>query len=300
MKFSCIVIFAALIVASTAMVRVAWSPEARAQSAGQIPCKDPRGCPDIIVDQGKLKQWHVEELTFGDTDCAVAEGCVPGRGTYLLLRFTSSTPNIGAGDLIVGDPRAPENEPFFRFAECHRHLHFEEYADYRLWTQAGYTLWQALRAAHPDALARDLLAARPDIASDMLVGRKQGFCVIDLLPYNTPGAGHLRPGQPKYLSCARNQGISNGYADEYTFLLDCQWIDVTGIKPGKYILEDEVNAERIFAESSYANNSAAIEVVVPDHQGRGGKGTASLAPKRFVPYGAPCSGCTDRALPAAQ
>jgi len=278
-------------------ITAAWNVAAvHAQGTPQLPCRDKRGCPDLVVNQAKLNQWHVELLDFGPNDCAIVEGCVDATGVRKVLRFTSNTPNIGAGDLIVGDPTAPENAPFFRFAECHRHLHMEEYADYRLWTPQGYDQWQALRAANPGALPADLLAANPHIARQMVAGRKQGFCVIDLLPANTPGAGQLRPGQPKYLSCSRNQGISNGYADEYIFLLDCQWIDVTNLAPGTYVLEDEVNAERMFEESDYSNNAAAIQVNIPDHRGRDAR-IGSLIPKKFVPYG--CATCGDPA-PAAQ
>lgn len=44
--------------------------------------------------------------------------------------------------------------------------------------------------------------------------------------------------------------------------LDGQWIDVTGLAPGYYVLEAEVNAERFFEESSYENNAAANVVEV--------------------------------------
>lgn len=276
------------------------SPTTQAQTL-QIPCRDPRGCPDLVPDQAKLAaQWFADFLQFDNDDCAVVEGCNQA-GARLLLRFTYNTANLGAGDLIIGDPTAPENQPFYEVAECHRHLHFQEYADYRLWTLSGYSAWQALRAANPGALSSTLLQANPAVAAQMLVGRKQGFCVIDLLPANTAGSGQLRPGQPKYVSCARNQGISNGYADEYIFLLDCQWIDVTDVRAGNYILELEANPERLFVESNYANNFAAVEVQVPDHPGRAGKGkNASLQLKKFKPYDGGCGGCSTQAIPAAQ
>jgi hypothetical protein len=254
----------------------------------QIPCRDPRGCPDLVVDAAKLGQWHVDAIDFSPTDCAVVEGCVPAAGKRLVLRFTSNTPNIGLGDLIIGDPTAPENQGFFRLSECHRHLHFQEYADYRLWTPAGYQQWQALRAQRPGALARDLLGAHPEIAAQRVAGRKQGFCVIDLLPANIPGPYGLRPGVPKYTSCSSNQGLSTGYADEYTFGLDCQWIDVTNVAPGRYILEDEVNAEHLFAESSYRNNASAIEISVPDRTGRAARPSGVSRVAQVLDGGAKC------------
>jgi hypothetical protein len=288
---------AVLVAAAAAVTFLMPSRGVRAQAPAQVPCRDARGCPDLIVDERLLNQWFVDFIYFEAEDCAVVEGCVTATGPRLVLRFTSSTPNVGAGDLIIGDPTAPENAGFFELAECHRHLHFSEYADYRLWTPAGYQQWQALRAANPGALPSDLLAANPAVAAQMVAGRKQGFCVIDVAPYNTPGKGNLRPGTPKYVSCRSNQGLSNGYTDQYVMGLDCQWIDVTDVAPGKYILEDEVNAERLFAESDYSNNASAVEVTVPGRTGRGP--TARLAPRRFTP-GAGCAGCERGATASAR
>jgi len=259
---------------------------AQRSPAPVLPCVDPRGCPDLVVDQDKLHQWHVEVRDFEPTDCAVVEGC-NRAGTRTLLRFTSNTPNFGAGDLIIGDPRAhPE---LFRQSECHGHLHFEEYADYRLWTPAGYAEWQRLRAANPDALAADLLKRIKRLEEKMVAGRKQGFCVIDLLPAASP---NCTPPPPKYVSCRSNQGISTCYADEYHFLLDCQWIDVTGLPGGTYILEDEVNAERLFTESNYRNNASAVEIQLPTHPGR--TSAANLA----SPASRSCASCADEPIPA--
>lgn len=72
------------------------------------PCAVPIGpnLPDLIVDPLLLRaQVVLTEETFGPNSCTVAEGCVSAPGTHLLLRFTSSTPNIGQADLFVGDPK---------------------------------------------------------------------------------------------------------------------------------------------------------------------------------------------------
>ena len=39
-----------------------------------LPCSDPSGCPDLIVDVNQLKHWKIETRTFSSTDCAVVEG----------------------------------------------------------------------------------------------------------------------------------------------------------------------------------------------------------------------------------
>jgi len=224
-----------------------------ASAAGaQVPCTDPAGCPNLVVDSGGagLRQHVVVEET------------------YEALRFTYTTPNLGPGDLIVG---APADHPdWFEFHPCHGHFHFREYADYRLWTPAGYQAWQALRAANPDALSGDLLEQNPSVARQMVVGEKQGFCVIDVIPAtSSPDYEGPPPGPGKYFSCRSNQGISVGWADSYFFAqLDGQWIDVTDVARGDYILEAEVNPERLFAEANYGDNASAVPVRISGHPGK--------------------------------
>ena len=57
--------------------------------------------------------------------------------------------------------------------------------------------------------------------------------------------------------------ISICWADEYDISLSGQWIDITGLRRGNYVLEVEVNAERFFEEFDYSNNSAAISLSIP-------------------------------------
>lgn len=237
----------ALLVALPALVLVAMPTTA--SHAPQIPCEDPRGCPDLVVDAARFSPRVVTQ-TFNANSCAVREDETE-PGTRKLLKFTFTTPNVGAGDLIVGSPDLhPE---WFDFGECHGHWHFKEFSDYRLWTPSQFSTWQGLRAANPDAQSHDLLTANPALTP--VRGDKAGFCVIDIRP--APG----QIGIPKYFLCDL-QGISAGWADEYSQGLDGQWIDVTGLAGGSYVLETEVNAERFYAESDYQNNRAWTTVTI--------------------------------------
>jgi hypothetical protein len=225
-----------------------------------LPCSDPRGCPDLLSDAGALGDWVVENQTFSSTDCAVVEGEVNGSGTRKLLRFTFATPNLGAGEVFVGNPN--NNPQLFDFGSCHGHAHFKEYADYRLWTQSGYNQWNALRAANPNTLPADLLAANPGLESHLHEGTKRAFCMIDIANY---GSSQPR----KYTDCSY-QGISVGWGDVYGQYLDGQWIDITGVPEGSYILEVEVNAEHVIEESNYTNNRASIQVAIAPSPGANG------------------------------
>lgn len=252
------------------LVVLLWSLLPVGSTVAQLgPCAVPMGpkLPDLIVNQDKLAaQFHIEETEFSPTGCTALEGCISGTGKRRLLRFTSNTPNIGVADLFVGDPRNCLGS-LFRFSECHQHLHFQEYADYRLWTPVGYQTWIANRDPNKatsegkNAALLDRLRKR----GDLVVGRKQGFCVIDVVPFPE---GVKNPPPPKYFSCSSNQGISVGYADEYHFTLSCQFIDITDVPPGTYILEVEVNPERLFPESDFTNNAAAVQIQITTGPGR--------------------------------
>jgi hypothetical protein len=237
-------------------------------AAAQLgPCAVPAGpvSPDLIMDQNLLKtQIFVSEEQFNSNSCTVVEGAVSKPGKHVLLRFNSSTPNIGATDMYIGDPNQCVGT-LFHFSECHQHLHFEDYTAYRLWTQGGYANWVASRdpvAPVNSGLNAQLLAAA--VANgDLIVGRKQGFCMIDSIPY---AGSPVTPGPAKYLSCNSNQGISVGWDDVYGPQLPDQFIQITGLREGVYVLENQVNPNQLLPESNYANNFAAVTVhYVPKH-----------------------------------
>jgi lysyl oxidase len=224
-------------------------------NSAEVPCTDvfltQTACPDLIVDPAKLLVQQPATQTFSTSSCDVQEGTTQ-PGARNLMRFYQSTPNIGLGDLKVGVPS--QHPEWFYYAPCHRHYHFREYSDYRLWTPEQYGSWKQLKLANPTTLSRDLLAAHPELTP--VAGNKGGFCVIDLFPY-IPALTPL----PQYNSCG-NQGISAGWADEYVPGLSGQYIDVTDVAPGVYILDSEVNAEHLFVESDYTNNDWAVPAVV--------------------------------------
>jgi len=232
---------------------------AQSSCAPFVPCTDKNGCPDLIVDATQIPiDLSLKKETWTSTDCAVVEGEVVA-GDRWLLRFDSATPNLGPGDLIIGNPL--DHPDWFDFVTCHGHPHFKEYTDYRLWTPKAYAQWIALRQADPSACARDVLAANPNVARQLITGKKQGFCVVDVLPYSLGACAGVRS-NAHFTSCDK-MGLSVCQEDFYGFFFDGQWLDVTGLQAGDYVLEIEVNAEHFFQETDYTNNSASITVTLP-------------------------------------
>ena len=71
-------------------------------------------------------------------------------------------------------------------------------------------------------------------------GHKQAFCLEDLIRYGSlPSHGY---------TCG-NQGITAGWADLYSKFLSGQWVDITGVPDGDYILHVEVNAAGMVNEN---------------------------------------------------
>jgi len=181
------------------------------------------GLPDLIL-WGESCSPRITTMVFSSSACEVGEGCAVA-GSRRLLRFNTETRNIGAGDLYLGDP---EGNPLFEYASCHNHYHFQGFATYRLVNSAG-----------------TVLAA----------GNKVGFCLEDIEPWSSSANSN-----PLY-TCA-NQGIQAGWADIYNSTLPCQWIDVTGLPAGVYILEMVIDPNNRLAESNDSNNVVRVSVVM--------------------------------------
>jgi len=134
-----------------------------------------------------------------------------------LLRFDFLLWNAGDSDLPVGNPA---NHPeWFEFSPCHQHFHLKDFNGYKL----------------------------IDCDGGEVAGNKQAFCMVDIEPV----AGS---GPRQFTDCNTNQGISAGWADVYGSHLDCQWIDVTDLPDGDYVLEARTNRNGLLGEDWYGDN----------------------------------------------
>jgi hypothetical protein len=184
--------------------------------------------PDLIINRSRLATGiEITEQNFAASDCGVIESCVKGTGTRKLLLFEVAFVNIGKGDLVIGSPH--DNSALFEFSPCHGHHHLSSAASYALFTSDGRSV---------------------------NVARKQAFCLRDNAPYSSSSG-------PSHGYDCDNQGLTAGWEDIYPKNLDCQWLDITGLPGGTYTLKVTVNPSRVFAESNYGNNTAAVTVQIP-------------------------------------
>lgn len=181
--------------------------------------------PDLILVQSVFENsLQRSTVTANVGNCWVAENCLTGYGTRTVIRFTTDIRNIGYTDYYIGSPSTQPGQ--FNTVNCHGHAHYEGYAEYVLYPTSG---------------------------SRIPVGFKNGFCVMDLSCPNGISA--------KY-GCS-NMGITAGCGDIYSSGLDCQWIDITDVPNGDYILAAKVNWDNSpdalgRPEMSYQNNWAQV------------------------------------------
>ncbi len=181
----------------------------------QFPVYDNGGKPDLTVDPQRFtSQMEIVDRLFEDGTCAIEEGAVGGTGYRRILRFDTVVMNGGDGDLVVGDRSDPNNPyaAYFVFAPCHGHYHIRDFSVYELLDTSGTTV---------------------------VAGHKQGFCFEDSFKYDG--------GKSNGYSCAY-QGITSGWGDWYYKQLTGQWIDITGVPEGDYIVRVTVNLIGIFDE----------------------------------------------------
>ena len=96
--------------------------------------------------------------------------------------------------------------------------------------------------------------------------RKTGFCLGDRYGVTDPVLA-AKPPQAVYRSrCGLErpglngvrEGISVGYGDDYSANLEGQYLRLSGLRAGRYLLVHRANADRRLLESSYGNNAASL------------------------------------------
>jgi len=179
---------------------------------------------------------------------------VVARGRRNLLVFGSAVDNVGRGPLVVAGRRTGAAMETWQIvgrrryalrvrlryvgSETHEHWHFPGFERYEL--------------------------RRPD---GTLVGRdrKTGFCLRDAYEtraLNRPPLWRSECLRGRPDARAIREGISPGFGDDYVPQKEGQSIDVTGLRPGPYVLVHRANPDRVLRERSYANNAASALIAL--------------------------------------
>uniref|UniRef100_A0AAY5EF51 protein-lysine 6-oxidase n=1 Tax=Electrophorus electricus TaxID=8005 RepID=A0AAY5EF51_ELEEL len=182
--------------------------------------------PDLVPDPNYVQaSTYVQRSHMYSLRCAAEEKCLASTAyssdttdydVRVLLRFPQRVKNQGTADFMPNRPRHT-----WEWHSCHQHYHsMDEFSHY------------------------DLLEL--STGRKVAEGHKASFCLED----TTCDFGHLK----RYACTAHTQGLSPGCYDTYNADIDCQWIDITDVKPGNYILKLQVNPKYLVLESDFTNN----------------------------------------------
>uniref|UniRef100_UPI003AAD0D59 lysyl oxidase-like 5a isoform X1 n=1 Tax=Centroberyx gerrardi TaxID=166262 RepID=UPI003AAD0D59 len=190
------------------------------------------GLPDLIPDPYYIQAAsYIQRVQMYALRCAAEENCL-SRSAYhasvsdldyrVLLRFPQRVKNQGTADFL---PVKPRHE--WEWHSCHQHYHsMEAFSNYDL---------------------LDVLTGRK-----VAEGHKASFCLEDT---------SCDPGIRRRFACtAHTQGLGPGCYDTYHANIDCQWIDITDVPPGNYILKVTVNPSQLVQESDFSNNEVRCDI----------------------------------------
>ncbi|CAG9819265.1 unnamed protein product [Phaedon cochleariae] len=210
-------------------------------STGRCPSKDmaavscTNSIADLIIDHVELMRTaHLQDQPMFFLQCAMEENCVASTAyevqkdnpawhleTRRLLRFTAKIFNAGTADFR---PAVPKH--LWEWHMCHMHYHsMEVFATFNIYNSTGQRVAE---------------------------GHKASFCLED---------NQCMPGVKPVFACANygDQGISVNCSDIYKYTVDCQWVDISDLDPGKYTMKVAVNPEFKVPEMSFENNAAVCD-----------------------------------------
>ncbi|KAM3868503.1 protein-lysine 6-oxidase [Diretmus argenteus] len=188
------------------------------------------GLPDLVPDPYYIQiATYIQRVSMYSLRCAAEENCLATSSRYaqdydtrVLLRFPQRVKNQGTADFLPSKPRYA-----WEWHSCHHHFH----------SMDEFSLYELLDVNTQSRVAE---------------GHKASFCLEDT---------SCDPGYYRRFACtSHTQGLSPGCYDTYNADIDCQWIDITDVSPGRYILKVTVNPSNQVPESNYDNNIVRCDV----------------------------------------
>jgi hypothetical protein len=191
----------------------------------------------------------------------------PARPEYR-LGFRSAVRNVGAGPLIIDGHRTGldtstmiADQVIVRDSGPRRQV--RDVGRLRYVVSPDHRHWHLLRFEHYEL-------RRPGSTVALVEDRKTGFCLGDryrverrALPGRASRAVYTsRCGLEQTRLLGIREGISVGYGDDYVANLEGQYLPLTGLADGRYVLVHRVNVGRRIRETKYRNNAASVLIAL--------------------------------------
>ena len=259
--------------------------------------------PDLVALPQKNISFGPPFPIFDDPPSEDFPSChqseVDEHGAQLCLRFDQVLGNIGAGPLDIrfdqpagidpiDDQRIPVRQRIYRsdgtssdsasgdvhWHAIHQHYHFDGFAQSVLW-------------------AIDVDGNR-DGEAPIATGNKVSFCIATTSinpaywgqqafgPDSYPAPDCLEPYETSGGFDHFKQGMSVGWTDEYSWFLPGQYVEVSGVPNGEYILDTTVDPTFRLIEELKTNNCGSVRVLLS------GMGTSEPQAQLLSEPGPPC------------
>jgi hypothetical protein len=196
------------------------------------------------------------------------------------LGFDSAVDDVGAGPLTINAHRASTDEPQMvadqviqrsgggtRTVRDVGRLQYTYSEDHDHWHFLGFERYELRRASDARRVARD---------------HKTGFCLGNRYAVKAQASQAQAAQAPRVTyrdfssHCGLNrtrlrkvtEGISVGWGDDYKPLLEGQYVDITKVRGGRYVLVHSVNPSRKLLEADYTNNASSVLLRITRHGSR--------------------------------
>ena len=235
---------------------------------------------NLTFDPGGI---FFDEISSAHPTCYQSE--VAEEGAQLCLRFDQIFANVGEGPMQLrfavpsGEtpPAVTASQRIFwsdgaahyqdrvagdvELHQAHGHYHFESFGISSLW---------AVDADGNAIGSTPLRQRRRSLDTLVRNGRKVSFCMADIYidawaakgdgarTYNAPDC--LFPASSEGGSDQFVQGITNGWADVYDWYLPDQYMEVTGVPDGVYLLQTVVDPDGALVEANESNNCGGVYI----------------------------------------
>ena len=260
----------------------------------------PVGCPGGYKgDPTQCRDWDV--CMVADASDPNAPCQTDGPIQAVRLRFTSSEDNVGDGPLLIYARRAPgaarmrirqafalsngtvpgsyaaaqraipdpsADYVYYEPALAHRHWHLQNFEHFQLRSTGGAILVKDVKNGvclgdRYTAAAAGRLKNVPVEEKDSKPLDRLAFDLGRFDPRNPPNTNNCHHLQTPQSSLRElREGISVGAGDDYDYQIDYQWLDITHVPSGNYLVVNQANADRALREKRYSNDAASMLVSI--------------------------------------